>query len=77
MSEIEGKATRVGASELATSEFQNRKRIIAVFGLKAWPSLGIRCRLINSLLSGIFEFARAREPNVSGCTNCRCVIDAV
>ena len=23
------------------------------------------------------EFARAREPNNSDCTNCRCVIDAV
>ena len=45
-------------------------------GLKAWPSLGIRCSLINSLLSGIFEFARAREPNVRDCTNRRCVIDA-
>ena len=33
--------------------------------------------LINSLLSGIFEFARAREPNVSDCTNCRCAIDIV
>ena len=38
---------------------------------------GLSGFLINSLLSGIFEFARAREPNVSDCTNCRCVIDAV
>ena len=28
-------------------------------------------------IRSIFEFARAREPNVSDCTNCRCVIDAV
>jgi hypothetical protein len=56
---------------------ENRKRIISVPGLKAWLLLRIRCSLINSLLSGIFEFARAREPNVSDCTICRCVIDAV
>jgi hypothetical protein len=49
-------------------------------GLSGFESLAVAShplQLINSLLSVIFEFARAREPNNSDCTNCGCVIDAV
>jgi hypothetical protein len=81
-SEIEGKTTRPGGSE-----FQRRSKRSTSNAQRSTP----KCRIckwekliqlqwmlsnVKSLLSGIFGFARAREPNVSNRTNCKYAINA-